>query len=168
MFTIDYPYLSAIIPDVQRRSGPIRRDWLYLLNTPLKDTYETFSVDVYAFAALLAKHTVQTISLEHLLNSIFAPLPKPIKIIDGNWLDGVYIYQNDERYRIEDNYIYQLSETPNPLLVVPTLYTTDAYERDQIDFLIQHPTLTTDQLNHLRYLVGLYAIAGTTYRLELY
>ena len=161
MLNIDYKYLAQTYPLVVERQ-PKRIYWLYLLVFGLEDLLKRFkeSFDDFKF---IASHTSQTLSLEHLLNTLLTPTV-PITITDGYWLDDVYVYNLNEIFTIEENYIYHSTEAGTTNM---NLYHSTEYDVDQVDFIINVATADSALIDKIHYYVSIYQPAGTTYEINI-
>lgn len=158
MLKVEYDYIVASLPDPARRK-PTREEWLNLCLDGIKNGKILFDQD-FEVSKFFAAHTAQVISLEHLLNNKLNP-SSLIYITEGEWLDELYIYIMNELFSTE-TFIYNTSELQNDVYI----YNISEYESEQTDYFINCPADLASKEDELRYYVGLYNLAGKTYKIN--
>lgn len=131
--------------------------WLKTLLAPIKILYSDFT-NARKRNLLYAKTTPQVVYLENLLNSLFDPNLKGIKIVDGEEINATYVYTDND---------------PRGLIVYPEGHTDAAYiynsEPSKWDFVVLIPShlnlSDTDKLN-LKNILNQFKLPVKTYLIK--
>lgn len=160
MITIDYKYITSLIPDKMRRVLA-RQDYLYAETKGLESGAANFELDQIE-SMFIASHTGQVLSLLHLLNTLLTPL-NPITIIDGSWYRINPVYFTGELFKTQ-LYLYNKAEAQPDTY----FYNKSEYNDDQIDFVINIAIADAALEKDVIYYTNLFVQGGKTYQVVQY
>lgn len=168
MITLNYEYVTDIMPDFYRRGKTIRTDWMNLTLNGTKSGYTNFVLD-YVNYNYLARHNYQTMSMEHAVNNKVSGLTLDISITDGTWLDQTYWYNSIEIF-VDQEYIYNADEIPaisgDTGFTQMWMYNQFEFDEDQIDFfVIISGDTSISQESEIITLIDLYKQGGKNYEI---
>lgn len=119
--------VNTVVDNIRRE--PKRLDWLKLNSSELLNLHKQSYVE-YLDTQFIAAHKLATMSFEHLVNSVLLPTV-PIYVIEGEWLNEVYLFKRGERFG-DTLHLYKRSEGLNQV----HLYKRSEYLDDVIDYYI--------------------------------